>query len=92
MVVFENLMALYIAVEQQCPPETAFKLLDGLIDGKKYIRKPQFVWTDKDKEDVVKFRTKGLSVIEISKYYGVDPSRISQIARGIKKSCLSSQH
>lgn len=80
--VFENLIALHIAIENQCPQETAFKYLDRLLAGKKVIRKPQFPWTDKDKEDVIKLKAAGVKGNEISRYYGVDPAVITRILKG----------
>lgn len=82
--VFENILALHIAIEKQYPQETAFKLLDKYMNGDKVVRKPNFDWTDNDKEDVVKLSSEGVTGREISKYYSVHPSIICQILKSAK--------
>lgn len=76
--VFENLLALHIAIEKDCPPETAFLWLDRLLDGKKNPKIPDFPWTIFDIEDIKKLKSQGITYREISTYYGVHPSNISR--------------
>jgi hypothetical protein len=96
--VFENLMALLIAVENQCPQEVAFKMLDRYMEGKKVTKKPSFPWTFNDVQDITRLYAAGVKQGEIGSYYGVKGDNISKLIRGVrkpyenKKSCLSSQH
>lgn len=70
--VFENLMALWIAVEKQCPQEVAFKYLDNCLEnGPDFKRSPKFRWTPQDIQDVMRFREQGINWDEIGSYYGM---------------------
>ncbi|KAA8676170.1 hypothetical protein [Clostridium sp. HV4-5-A1G] len=76
--VFENLMALWIAIEKECPQEVAFKYLDRYLgDGPKQA--PKFRWTPQDVEDVMKFRKEGINCAEIGSYYGLKGASISYL-------------
>jgi hypothetical protein len=78
--VFENLMALWIAVEKQCPQEVAFKYLDRYIEnGPDFKQMPKFRWTPQDIQDVLKFRQEGISDLEISSYYGVKKTTLHSV-------------
>jgi len=84
---FENLVALHIAIEKQCPQETAFKYLDRLLDGKsrKHNNKPKFIWTSDDIEDIKRFRKQGLTYKGIAKIYFTTDDTIFQVLRRNKK-------
>lgn len=87
---FENLVALYIAVEKQCTQEMAFQYLDkfaeGIID-----KKPRFKYSDEDIQDINKFKQQGLSCEEIAKIYFTTTNSIYGALQRYKKSCRSSQ-
>lgn len=92
---FENLVALYIAIEKQCPQETAFKYLNRLLDGnpKKHNNKPQFIWTSEDIEDIKKFRKQGLTYKEIAKiYFTTDQTIYCVLKRNKKKPFAEGQN
>jgi hypothetical protein len=85
--VFENLVALWIAVEKQCPPETAFKWLDNYLEnGDGFKKKPKFSWTREDVQDVIRLREGGVAWKEIADCYGLkmDPMQ-STICRKRKE-------
>jgi hypothetical protein len=83
--IFENLMALYIAINNQCPPEIAFKRLDRLCGEK--IKNFRFPWTDEDLQDIGVLKMEGLSWREIATYYGVAESTVCAVYLNyIKKS------
>ncbi|WP_373899310.1 hypothetical protein ACER0A_002065 [Haloimpatiens sp. FM7315] len=65
---FENLMALYIAIEKQCMQEEAFKYLDKYAEGEN-PKNLSFKWEKEDLEDIQKFRQRGLKCKEIAKIY-----------------------
>jgi hypothetical protein len=78
--VFENLMALWIAVEKQCPQEVAFKYLDRYIEnGPDFKQMPKFRWTLEDMQDVFRLRHEGVSDEEISSYYGVKKTTLQSV-------------
>lgn len=72
--VFENLVALHIAIEKQCPPETAFKYLDNFLERK--TSKVYFQWSNEDIADIHKLRSKGVKYKEIASYYGTSERNI----------------
>lgn len=76
--VFDNLMALHISIERNCPPEVAFKYIDDPIWFKRR-RRPNFNWTDGDIKDILKFRREGLTWREISSYYNTSPGAIHHL-------------
>lgn len=78
---FENLLALLIAIEKECPPEVAFKYLDKYLESGDYKKKPRFKWTDKDIEDVIKLKNQGITQKEISSYYGLEESGMCRIVK-----------
>lgn len=88
---FENLVALYIAVEKQCTQEMAFKYLDRFAEGN-LTGKPVFRWSDGDIKDIKKFRQEGLNCSEIAEIYFTKKQAIyAALRKKIKKSCRSSQ-
>lgn len=84
---FENLVALHIAIEQQCPQETAFKYLDRILNGnpKGYSNKPQFAWTTEDIKDIKRFRKQGLTYKEIADIYFTTDQAIYRVLKRDKK-------
>ncbi|MHC1683447.1 MAG: hypothetical protein AB6733_10905 [Clostridiaceae bacterium] len=80
-IVFENLIALHIAIEKQCPQEVAFKYLDNYLNNKPMIHKPCFKWTNEDIQDVKNLRKLGLGFDEIGSYYGLKVSAINKVYR-----------
>ncbi|MEY7998644.1 hypothetical protein AB8U03_00260 [Clostridium sp. Mt-5] len=86
--IFENMVALLIAAEKECPQEVAFKYLDRYLeDGPDFKQVPKFRWTPQDIEDVMRLRQEGISDEEIGSYYGVKADTIVHIFyRGIARS------
>lgn len=84
-IVFENLIALHIAIEKECPQEVAFKYLDNYLNNKPMIHKPCFKWTDEDIQDVRNLRKLGLGLDEIGSYYGLTFSSINKIYKNGNK-------
>jgi hypothetical protein len=81
--VFENLVALHLAIDNNCPPETAFQYLDRYIENVKYANAPRFPWTKEDANDVVKLWEEGTSLGEIATYYGISLSSLSHMMRTV---------
>lgn len=81
-VVFENLMALYIAIEEECPPEIAFKRLDRFCG--QIVKNLRFPWTDKDLHDIEIYRSEGITWKEIGNYFGVAESTIHLVYNNYK--------
>jgi hypothetical protein len=84
-VCFENLIALYISIERECPPEVAFKWLDRYLGDNKgrHENKPRFPWSKDDVEDIVALRSSGVSWDDIGEMYGAKSAlnMISQARR-----------
>lgn len=81
--VFENLMALYIAIQEECPPEIAFKRLDHYCG--QAVKNFRFPWNYDDVSDIEIFKNKGISWREIGTYYGVGESTVWSAYYNYKK-------
>ncbi|WP_052447234.1 hypothetical protein [Clostridium polynesiense] len=75
---FENLMALWIAVDKKCTPEVAFKWLDRYTGNEEFQKNPQFRWTVEDAKDVVSLRQQGCTWGEIKEIYGFSSNSAAQ--------------
>lgn len=84
---FENIVALWIAIEKECPQEVAFKYLDRYLEDnpKKIKGNLRFKWTNEDIQDIKKFREQGLTYKEISEIYCVSYHTINSIFKNKKK-------
>ncbi|GAB6149850.1 hypothetical protein Z965_02465 [Clostridium novyi A str. BKT29909] len=85
----ENLVALHIAIEKHYTPEMAFRYLDKVLEGEANPRIHQ-IWTNKDLEDIKKFRAQGLSFSKIGELYGTTAQAIFKVLDYKKKSCANS--
>lgn len=83
----ENLLALWIAIKKNCPPEVAFKYIDKFLDGDTDCLKKElyFKWTNKEVESLIKFREEGLTYKEIAEIYGVGERSIINAIKNYRK-------
>lgn len=80
----DNLMALWVAMEEKTTPEVAFKIVDLRSEGK-FNLKPNFDWTPENEEDLVKLRNQGLTIYELGEIYGVGFYTISRRLKKIRE-------
>lgn len=74
--VFENLLALHIAILKECSPELAFEWLDRYQEKKLIKKAPYYPWTIEDLMDISKYRQQGINWNEIGSYYGVNKQTV----------------
>ncbi|KDR95932.1 hypothetical protein SAMN02745945_01795 [Peptoclostridium litorale DSM 5388] len=85
MDLIENYIALWIAIENGFTVETAFHVLDLVLENKKISPKVRRVLDEKDVDDMIKFKDEmHLTCTEIGMMYGISESEVYRKIRNCR--------